>query len=125
MQFTLSCPIYSSYRVQQVAGMFDVPLAQKAERLIEFEPPPTGDTVAGSPSWQIGCIVGPSGSGKSSIARHLFPQSYDSGSDCNSANEVKVPEVYQILVTCRDEEEQREVFEQLTSEGRSCRLVNL
>ena len=52
-------------------------------------------------------------------------QSYDSGSDCNSANEVKVPEVYQILVTCRDEEEQREVFEQLTSEGRSCRLVNL
>ena len=39
--------------------------------------------------------------------------------------EVEIPEVYQILVTCRDEEEQREVFGQLTAEGRSCRIVNL
>ena len=39
--------------------------------------------------------------------------------------EVTVPEVYQILVTCRDEEEQREVFEHLNAEGRSCRIVNL
>jgi len=52
-------------------------------------------------------------------------QSEDGDSDCDSDSEVNVPEVYQILVTCRDEEEQQEVFEQLTTEGRSCRLVNL
>jgi hypothetical protein len=40
-------------------------------------------------------------------------------------NEVEIPEVYQVLVTCRDEEEEREVFEQLTAEGRHCRIVNL
>ena len=26
----VSCPVYDSFRVQQVAGLFDVPLAQKA-----------------------------------------------------------------------------------------------
>jgi len=75
MQFTLSCPVHSSYRVQQIAGMFDVPLAEKAVRTFQFESP-IADTVGGSQDWQIGCIVGPSGSGKSSIARHIFPQSY-------------------------------------------------
>ena len=39
--------------------------------------------------------------------------------------EVEIPEVYQILVTCRDEDEQREVFEQLTRDGRRCRMANL
>jgi hypothetical protein len=38
---------------------------------------------------------------------------------------VTIPEIFQILVSCRDEEEQREVFEQLAAEGRSCRIVNL
>ena len=74
MQFTLSCPVYSSYRVQQVAGMFDVAVSDEAERTFCFEVPPSGD------SWSIGCIVGPSGSGKSSIARYLYPQSEDCGS---------------------------------------------
>ena len=39
--------------------------------------------------------------------------------------EIEIPEMYQILVTCRDEDEQREVFERLTTEGRNCRIVNL
>ena len=39
--------------------------------------------------------------------------------------EIEIPQVYQILVTCENEEEQREVFEQLTGEGRHCRIVNL
>jgi hypothetical protein len=51
------------------------------------------------------------------------PRTYDSGSE--DVPEVSVPEVYQILVSCRDEEEQREVFEQLSADGRSCRIVNL
>ena len=73
MQITLSCPVFSSFRVQQVAGMFDVPLAEKAERVLSFEKPPDGGV--------IGCIVGPSGSGKSSIARHLFGNDYYTGND--------------------------------------------
>ncbi|MCL2005489.1 MAG: GNAT family N-acetyltransferase [Planctomycetaceae bacterium] len=72
---TLSCPIYPSYRVHQVAGLFDVPLADKAERTLQFDTPPL------DADWNIGCIVGPSGSGKSTIARHLFKQNYSTGYD--------------------------------------------
>ena len=74
MKIELSCPIHSSFRVQQVAGMFDVPVSKKAEQIIEFEPPPIDKT------WRIGCIVGPSGSGKSTIAKHVFPKFCDSAS---------------------------------------------
>ena len=62
----VSCPIHDSFRVQQVAGMFDVPLAEKATERFEVELPTE------STDWQIGLIVGPSGSGKSTIARHAF-----------------------------------------------------
>ena len=65
--------------------MFDVPLVEKAERIIEFDPPLAGDsslqTADGGRDWSIGCIVGPSGSGKSSIARHLFGKNYYTGND--------------------------------------------
>jgi ABC-type ATPase with predicted acetyltransferase domain len=71
MKIELSCPIHSSFRVQQVAGMFDVPVSKKAEQTLEFEPPPIDES-----EWQIGCIVGPSGSGKSTIAKNLFVQNY-------------------------------------------------
>ena len=63
---TVSCPVHDSFRVQQVAGMFDVPLAEKATERFEVELPPTAD------DWQIGLIVGPSGSGKSTCVRHAF-----------------------------------------------------
>ena len=51
--------------------------------------------------------------------------SSDCISDVDSIKEVKVPEVFQILVTCKDEEEQKTVYEELIAKGRSCRLVNL
>ncbi len=63
---TVTCPVHDSFRVQQVAGMFDVPLAQKATETFSAELPEPDD------SWQIGLIVGPSGSGKSTIARHAY-----------------------------------------------------
>ncbi len=96
------CPVFDSFRVQQVGGMFDVPLAQRASQRFRVELPQwiledgsdwggergvheTGavsDVAAieapalSSPPnpvpWQIGLIVGPSGSGKSTIARALF-----------------------------------------------------
>jgi GNAT superfamily N-acetyltransferase len=60
------CPIHDSFRVQQVAGMFDVPLQEKATERFQVELP-TEDA-----NWQIGLVVGPSGSGKSTVARHAF-----------------------------------------------------
>src|SRR5437016_5485338 len=63
---TVSCPVHDSFRVQQVAGMFDVSLAKKATERFEADVPGTNE------EWQIGLIVGPSGSGKSTIARRAF-----------------------------------------------------
>ena len=38
---------------------------------------------------------------------------------------VKIPNLFQIVVECEDEIEQRECFEELTRAGRKCRVVNL
>lgn len=66
LDVVVDCPIHDSFRVQQVAGMFDVPLLEKATERFAVELPELSD------DWQIGLIVGPSGSGKSTIARHAF-----------------------------------------------------
>ena len=84
------CPVYDSFHVQQVGGMFDVPLAKRASQRFRVDVPDwvreegsrfgvqgsepaaeSPDSATASP-WQIGLIVGPSGSGKSTIARALF-----------------------------------------------------
>ena len=70
IDLTLTCPIHDSFRVQQVAGMFDVPLAGRAIEHIAIDIPPLGE------DWRIGLIVGPSASGKTALARHLFGDSY-------------------------------------------------
>jgi GNAT superfamily N-acetyltransferase len=62
----VSCPVFDSFRVQQVAGMFDVPLAEKCMERFVVDLPSLDD------SWQVGLIVGPSGSGKSTIAREFY-----------------------------------------------------
>lgn len=64
----LSCPLFDSFRVRQVAGMFDVPLGRRLSQRIEAETPEEGW------KWRVGMIVGPSGSGKSSVAARLFGQ---------------------------------------------------
>ena len=61
LEVTVSCPIYDSFRVRQVAGMFDVPIHKRATERFRVE----------VPSWArrgVGLIVGPSGSGKSTLA---------------------------------------------------------
>ena len=75
MHISLSCPVYDSFRVQQLAGMFDVPLAERLTESFDVELP------ADDESWQVGLIVGPSGSGKSSVARQAFGDSLYTGSD--------------------------------------------
>jgi ParB-like chromosome segregation protein Spo0J len=47
------------------------------------------------------------------------------GGSSAEAEEVKIPALWQVLVECTNEEQQREVFERLTGEGMKCRLVNL
>lgn len=62
----LQCPVHRSFRVEQLAGMFDVSLEAKlSERFAVELPGPEED-------WTIGLVVGPSGSGKSTIARQAF-----------------------------------------------------
>jgi GNAT superfamily N-acetyltransferase len=63
---TVECPVFNSFRVQQVAGMFDVPLSEKSRERFRVDVPPLRD------DWRIGLICGPSGSGKSTMARELF-----------------------------------------------------
>jgi len=62
----VDCPVRDSFRVRQVAGMFDLRLAARSRREFRVEVPALND------DWRIGAIVGPSGSGKTTIARKVF-----------------------------------------------------
>lgn len=62
----VECPVFDSFRMRQVAGLFDVPLAEKCRQSFQVELPGVEE------DWQIGVIVGPSGSGKSTVARQAF-----------------------------------------------------
>ncbi len=66
LEVQVSCPVFDSFRVQQVAGMFDVPLAEKCTERFRVELPSLAE------HWEVGLIVGPSGSGKSTIAREFY-----------------------------------------------------
>ena len=66
LDIELRCPLRDSFRVRQVAGMFDLPIAEAHHHRIAARIPGLDE------SWQIGLIVGPSGSGKTTLARHAF-----------------------------------------------------
>jgi GNAT superfamily N-acetyltransferase len=66
LEAVVECPVYDSFRVQQVAGLFDVPLPETSRERFQVELPPLEEP------WTIGAIVGPSGSGKSTVARHAY-----------------------------------------------------
>lgn len=55
-----------SFRVDQVAGMFDLPESDVCRETISAELPDLSEP------WQVGLIVGPSGSGKTTLARQAF-----------------------------------------------------
>ncbi len=42
-----------------------------------------------------------------------------------SVVEVEIPELFQVVVECRDETDQRALFDRLRQEGRACRLLTL
>ena len=72
----LASPVYDSFRVRAIAGMFDAPIEAKTEKNITFETPPSLDE-----DWRIGLIVGPSGSGKSSVAETIYASEIFRGAD--------------------------------------------
>jgi hypothetical protein len=49
----------------------------------------------------------------------------DQAEDPGPPREVAVPEAFQVVVECRDEQQQRCVYERLTGEGLKCRLLTL
>ena len=65
----VDCPVFDSFRVRQVGGMFDLTLAERASQQFSVETP---DRFPEDADWRIGLIVGPSGSGKSTLARAAF-----------------------------------------------------
>lgn len=75
LDVVVSCPVYDSFRVRQVAGMFDVPPRDELREEFSVEVPDLND------AWQVGLIVGPSGSGKSTIAGQLFGDDVYTGGD--------------------------------------------
>ena len=98
----VECPVFDSFRVQQVAGMFDVPIGEKATERFQAELP--GDDQA----WQVGLIVGPSGSGKSTIAAEFYPTAL--------AQKSNWPR-HQAVVDCFDGMSVRHVIELFTAVG--------
>lgn len=61
-----SSPIFQSARVLQLAGLFDIDIAEKSRHAWSIDLP------LDDKPWNVGLIVGPSGCGKSTIARELF-----------------------------------------------------
>lgn len=53
------------------------------------------------------------------------PEMPPDGSEAEPIGEVAIPEAFQVVVECRDEAEQRTVFERMTGEGYACRLLTL
>ncbi|OWK45810.1 GNAT family N-acetyltransferase [Fimbriiglobus ruber] len=66
LTFHLEAPVAKTARVLQLAGLFDIPPADRSSRSW------TVDVPAPNADWQVGLIVGPSGSGKSTLARAAF-----------------------------------------------------
>src|SRR5689334_2604810 len=98
----VSCPVYDSFRVQQVAGMFDVPLAEKAQERFTVELPSLEEP------WDVGLIVGPSGSGKSTVARRFYEQELFRGAEWAADKAV---------IDCFGETPMRQIVELFTAVG--------
>lgn len=71
-----------SFRVEQIAGMFDVAFGEKMRHEWHVDLP------IEAREWRIGAVVGPSGSGKTRIARALWPDAYHHGFDWPAARAI-------------------------------------
>src|SRR4029079_12599791 len=62
----LATAVRRTFRVEQVAGMFDAPIGERVKHELRAEVPGLDE------EWTIGAIVGPSGSGKTTLAKAAF-----------------------------------------------------
>ncbi len=53
------------------------------------------------------------------------PESVADADNDEPARDVPIPEAFQIVIECRDEDQQKDIFERLSAEGLSCRLLTL
>jgi ABC-type ATPase involved in cell division/GNAT superfamily N-acetyltransferase len=70
---TRSSPVVQSARVLQLSGLFDLPPEKRSTVSWEVTLP------LNERDWNVGLIVGPSGAGKTTIAKTLFPEQVISG----------------------------------------------
>lgn len=68
----LESNVAESFRVKQAAGMFDCEVGEKSTLDISVHLPEAGDAESSGGDWSVGAIVGPSGSGKSAVARQAY-----------------------------------------------------
>lgn len=99
---TVSCPIRDSFRVQQVAGIFGLRLEGPLVERFKVDVPGRGE------NWQIGLIVGPSGSDKSTVAGKAFGAGIYGGASWPNNRAV---------VDCFDDLSIRQVVELFTAVG--------
>lgn len=66
-KFVKSVPVGNSFRVEKVKGLFDIEDLREVKKEFDVDIPIDGK------SWNIGLIVGSSGSGKTTIAKECFP----------------------------------------------------
>ena len=57
------------------------------------------------------------------LAREASPHAIDHA--VAATRDVNIPESYQVVVECRDEEDQRDVFDRMRAEGYRCRVLTL
>ncbi len=51
--------------------------------------------------------------------------SFNDDPDDAPTGDVSIPDGYQVVVECRDEDQQRDVYDRLTAEGLACRLLTM
>lgn len=73
IEFEVECNVERDYWVEQLAGTFDLDVEGKAKRSFKVDLPSLDDP------WRVGAIVGPSGSGKSVIAREAYGDAFIEG----------------------------------------------
>lgn len=82
VDLTLENPVERTARVVQLEGMFDVPATERSRVSFSFDAP------FDERPWSVGLIVGPSGAGKTSVARHLFGDCLVSGYDWHETRSI-------------------------------------
>ena len=78
----VNTPVSKSVRARQLEAMFDVPTQNSQERKWSFDAP------LEDAQWSVGLIVGPSGAGKTTIAKALWPAEYATQFDWGAASVV-------------------------------------